>query len=53
MFVLRDLEEVEMGEIAQILSMDAGQVKSNLYYARRKIGDLIDVYYQTRKAENP
>ena len=52
-FVLRDLEEVEMGEIAQILSMDAGQVKSNLYYARRKIGDLIDVYYQTRKAENP
>jgi|SRR5687768_1803676 len=52
-FVLRDLEEVEMGEIAQILSMDPGQVKSNLYYARRKIGDLINVYYQTRKAEKP
>ena len=52
-FILRDLEEVEVGEIAQILSMDAGQVKSNLYYARRKIGDLINVYYQTRKAEKP
>jgi RNA polymerase sigma-70 factor, ECF subfamily len=52
-FVLRDLEEVEMEDIAQILAMDAGQVKSNLYYARRKIGDLINIYYQTRKAEKP
>ena len=48
-FVLRDLEEVEMADIAQILSMDSGQVKSNLYYARKKIGEMITVYYQMRK----
>ena len=48
-FVLRDLEEVEMADIAQILSMDSGQVKSNLYYAQKKIGEMITVYYQMRK----
>lgn len=52
-FVLRDLEEVEMADIAQILSMDSGQVKSNLYYARKKIGEMITVYYQMRKQAKP
>lgn len=48
-FVLRDLEEVEMDEIARILTMDPGQVKSNLYYARRKVSDMISLYYQMKK----
>ena len=48
-FVLRDIEQVEMPEIAEILAMDAGQVKSNLYYARKKVSEMITYYYQTRK----
>ncbi len=52
-FILRDLEEMSMPEISGILSMDPGQVKSNLYYARRKISELIDAHYQTRKEAKP
>jgi RNA polymerase sigma-70 factor (ECF subfamily) len=52
-FVLRDLEEVSMPEIAEILSMDPGQVKSNLYYARRKISALIELHYKEGKEEKP
>ena len=48
-FVLRDLEEVGMEEIAKILSMAPGQVKSNLYYARRKVSEMITAYYQIKK----
>ena len=44
-FVLRDLEELSMEEISDILDMDSASVKSNLYYARKKIAErLIKVY---------
>lgn len=36
-FILRDLEELELGEIAAILKISVGAVKSNLYYARLNI----------------
>ena len=43
-FVLRDLEELPMKEIGEILSMSANSVKSNLYHARLKMGELIRNY---------
>ena len=36
-FVLRDLQDLNMDEIAQILNISVSAVKSNLYYARRNI----------------
>ncbi|HEU5148155.1 MAG TPA: RNA polymerase sigma factor [Chryseosolibacter sp.] len=48
-FVLRDMEQVEMSEIAEILGMDSAQVKSNLYYARKKVSEMVTSYYQIRK----
>lgn len=48
-FVLRDIEQVDLSEIAKILPMDAGQVKSNLYYARKKVSEMITAYYLIRK----
>ena len=52
-FVLRDLEDLTMLEISKILSMSPGKVKSNLYYARKKMGELIIVYYQMKKPAKP
>ncbi|MEX2231619.1 MAG: RNA polymerase sigma factor [Cyclobacteriaceae bacterium] len=52
-FVLRDLEDLTMQEIAEILSMSAGKVKSNLYYARKKMGELIALYYQMKTPAKP
>lgn len=52
-FILRDMEGVTMLEISGILSMEPGQVKSNLYYARKKVSELITLYYETRKEEKP
>jgi RNA polymerase sigma-70 factor (ECF subfamily) len=51
-FILRDLEELEMKEISEILSMSHGNIKSNLYYARMKMGDLIKKCYQEKKKES-
>ncbi len=48
-FVLREFEQVTMPEIENILSMDAGQVKSNLYYARKKVSEMITRYYEMKK----
>ena len=48
-FILRDLEDLSMAEVAEILSMPAGNVKSNLYYARKKISELLAAHYQVRK----
>lgn len=45
-FVLRDLEELSIEEIGEVLSMRANNVKSNLYYARMKIADLTRQYYK-------
>jgi len=44
-FVLRDLEGLEMEEIAKITKLSASRVKSNLWHARRAIREkLITVY---------
>ncbi len=48
-FVLRDMEDLAMHEIGEILSMSSGKVKSNLYYARKKVSEMIEIYYQTKK----
>lgn len=40
-FVLRDLEGLESAEVCQLLGMDETQVKSNLYYARKKMYELL------------
>ena len=52
-FVLRDMEGMTMPEISEILSMDSGHVKSNLYYARKKVSEFITLYYQTKKEPKP
>jgi RNA polymerase sigma-70 factor, ECF subfamily len=52
-FILRDMEGMPMPDISEILSMDPGQVKSNLYYARKKVSALITLYYQTKKEAKP
>ncbi|MBN1480747.1 RNA polymerase sigma factor [candidate division KSB1 bacterium] len=36
-FILRDLEDLDMEEIAKILKISISAVKSNLYYARQNI----------------
>jgi len=40
-FVLHDLEELSQDEISKILGMSKGRVKSNLYYARKAIRQLL------------
>lgn len=52
-FVLRDLEDRDMDEIAGLLDMSPGQVKSNLYYARKKVSEEIALYYQAKKPVKP
>lgn len=51
-FVLRDLEDLTMNEIGEILSTSTGNIKSNLYYARMKMSELIRKYYEERKTSN-
>lgn len=51
-FVLRDLEDLPMQDISDILSMSRGNVKSNLYYARLKMSGLLREYYQEKKKRN-
>jgi RNA polymerase sigma-70 factor (ECF subfamily) len=41
-FVLSDLEEMSNEEISSITGMSRANIKSNLHYARRKIGELIN-----------
>ncbi|MFQ5676159.1 MAG: RNA polymerase sigma factor [bacterium] len=36
-FVLRDFEDLEISEVATILNISPGSVKSNLYHARKQI----------------
>jgi RNA polymerase sigma-70 factor, ECF subfamily len=48
-FLLRDVEGLSVEEVTETLSMSAGNVKSNLYYARLKMSELINLYYQEKK----
>jgi RNA polymerase sigma-70 factor, ECF subfamily len=48
-FVLRDLEGLEVDEVCETLSVSKGNVKSNLYYARQKMAGLLNSYYQDKK----
>jgi RNA polymerase sigma-70 factor (ECF subfamily) len=45
-FILRDLEDLPVDEVCSILSMSAGNVKSNLYYARQQMSEKLKMYYQ-------
>lgn len=41
-FVLRDLQDLSMKEVAQISGMSLNSVKSNLFYARRNIRERLE-----------
>jgi RNA polymerase sigma-70 factor (ECF subfamily) len=45
-FVLCDLEEMTQEEVAEITGMSRFNIKANLHYARRKIGDMLKKYIQ-------
>jgi RNA polymerase sigma-70 factor (ECF subfamily) len=45
-FVLRDLEGLAVEEVCQILSMSAGNLKSNLYYARLAMSEKLKVFQE-------
>ena len=45
-FVLAELEDMSNDEIAEITGMYKSSVKSNLYYARKKIGKLLKDYLE-------
>jgi RNA polymerase sigma-70 factor (ECF subfamily) len=44
-FVLRDLEDLDVDEVTRILQLSGDVVKSNLYYARMKIREGLRAYY--------
>src|SRR5690606_22764835 len=44
-FVLRDLEGLSTEEVSDVLSMSAGNVKSNLCHARQKVGERLKSFY--------
>ena len=50
-FVLRDLEELSVEEVSKVLNESAANIKSNLYYARLKMSELIRKFYGDEKSE--
>ena len=50
-FVLRDLQGFPSREVEEILSMNSGAVKSNLYHARTKMCQLLNNHYRDFKTE--
>lgn len=50
-FVLRDLQGLDVEEVCQVLEMNDTQVKSNLYHARKAIAQQLEKYYQASKTE--
>jgi RNA polymerase sigma-70 factor (ECF subfamily) len=49
-FVLRDLEGLSVEDVCEIVGMDQGQIKSNLYYARIKIREGVINHYRETKS---
>lgn len=49
-FILRDLEGLDVPEVAGILQMPAGNIKSNLFHARTKMSQIISHYYSQVKS---
>jgi RNA polymerase sigma-70 factor, ECF subfamily len=50
-FVLRDMEGLNVEEVEAILDMSAGNIKSNLYYARLRVAEFVQHYYAERGKE--
>lgn len=48
-FILRDLELLEVSEVCDILNMTAEHVKSNLYYARLNMKSVLLKYYNLQE----
>jgi RNA polymerase sigma-70 factor (ECF subfamily) len=48
-FVLRDLQQLTVEEVSEILSMTDGNIKSNLYYARQHVANVLKKYYQVNE----
>ena len=48
-FVLRDIENLDMAEIGKVLKLSPGKLKSNLYYARKRVSELFALHYQTKE----
>lgn len=48
-FILRDLQMLEPQEVSSILDMSAANLKSNLYYARLKMKEGLERFYETKK----
>lgn len=51
-FVLRDLQGLEMNEISDITSLSSGTVKSNLYYARLNIREKLIKINKIKQVEH-
>ncbi|MDZ7648713.1 MAG: sigma factor-like helix-turn-helix DNA-binding protein [Cytophagales bacterium] len=45
-FILRDLEGLSVEEVCAIISLSSGNVKSNLYYARKFVSERLKATYQ-------
>jgi RNA polymerase sigma-70 factor (ECF subfamily) len=43
-FILSDMEELSNDEICRITGMNRNNVKANLHFARRKIGEMLEKY---------
>ncbi len=52
-FILRDLEMLDVEEVCEILGISAGNLKSNLYYARLSIKGSVMKYYKLQQHEVP
>ncbi|MCG8309367.1 MAG: RNA polymerase sigma factor [Cytophagales bacterium] len=51
-FVLHDLEELSQEEISKILGMPKGRIKSNLYYARKSIRQILQTVDQEKNTSS-
>ena len=44
-FTLRDMQDLDMDEIAVVTNLSRGAIKTNLHYARRRIRELLKTEY--------